>query len=155
MAYILDQQRSKDCTGAFQRYRDYLDGLRGTFPQSALNLATSDWYFNFTDPRCPHDARLDFVSVSEPPMHARSDSSSASIRIRISLALDGGSAEFFYPKVVRYTFQGNLATNGHADWRYDEFTVSESGLLLHEIEWCGPQDTCRWLIEATDVHYTT
>jgi len=42
---------------------------------------------------------------------------------------------------------------GHSDWRYDEFRLSKSGLLLHEIEWSGYEDTSIWLIEAEDIEY--
>jgi len=153
MAYILDQERSKDCSGAFQRYRQYLDRMRQTFPQSALKLATSDWYFDFNDPRCPHDARLDSATILEETKHTHSTPRPVSIRIRISLAHAGRLAEFFYPTVSSYTIQGIPTAGGHQDWRYDEFKLSDSGLLIHEIEWCGAHGTARWVIEASDVQY--
>lgn len=40
---------------------------------------------------------------------------------------------------------------GHGDWRYDEFRVTDAGHLVHEIEWWAAGEAGRWLIEAGDV----
>ena len=54
MAFILAADgRYADVVGAFRRYQEYLQSLRDVFPPSAFTLATSDWYFNFNDHRCP------------------------------------------------------------------------------------------------------
>ena len=45
-------------------------------------------------------------------------------------------------------------TLGHRDWLYDEFRLGDDGHILHEIEWSGPHETARWLIEASDVEFT-
>jgi hypothetical protein len=66
MAFILARDgRDADVVGTFARYREYLASLRGSFPASAHALATSDWYFNFRDHRCPHDAWLESLSLTE------------------------------------------------------------------------------------------
>jgi hypothetical protein len=55
MVFILSADgRDEDVVGAFRRYQDYLQSLKDGFPPSAYALATSDWYFNFNDHRCPH-----------------------------------------------------------------------------------------------------
>ena len=60
MAFILAADgRDDDVVNAFRRYQDYLQSLRDTFAPSAFALATSEWYFNFNDHRCPHDAWLE------------------------------------------------------------------------------------------------
>jgi hypothetical protein len=58
---------------------------------------------------------------------------------------------FEYRGVYRYAFDGADVRDGHSDWLYDEFRLTDSGRLVHEIEWCGRADTGRWLIEAEDV----
>ncbi len=62
--------------------------------------------------------------------------------------------QFRYSGVTRYDLVGQDVTLGHADWRYDEFRVSDAGRLLHEIQWWGARETATWIIEAEDVTYT-
>lgn len=154
MAFILDQQRSADCVGAFERYRAYLSSVRSDFPRSAFELATSDWYFSGDDARSPHDARLNCITIAELAEHTRSGPRPVSIRIKLLLAADNRSAEFFYPEVFSYRLNARLDFGGHCDWRYDEFRLSASGRVIHEIEWCRATETGRWVIEASDVDFT-
>ena len=53
----------------------------------------------------------------------------------------------------RYRIYGYSVSKGHGDWRYDEFRVTDEGLLEHEIEWNGPSRGDSWLIVANDVHF--
>jgi hypothetical protein len=153
MSFILDAQRRADVSGAFARYRAYLDQVRHQMPASAYGLASSDWYFNFNDHRCPHDAWLESIIISEPSSGRRDEERATSIRIRLLGARHDGFIEFYYPCVSRYRIDAIDAAGGHKDWRYDEFRLSDEGGVIHEIEWCGTVDTARWVIEATDVHY--
>lgn len=153
MSFILAAERRDDVLAAFSNYRKYVEGLRDRFPRGAYALAVSDWYFDFTNHRCPHDAWLEEVSIIEDSKGDRSEIRTSSIRIRLLAAYRDGFIEFRYPKVVRCDLRGHRIENGHRDWRYDEFRLSESGHLLHEIEWDGLGETGRWLIEADDVEY--
>ena len=155
MSFILSAQREKDCIAAFRDYRDYLASVKITFPPKALLLATSDWFFDFTDHRCPHDGWLENISISEPATGERSEQRHTSIRIRLLNAYHDGYIELFYPQVFRYTLSNSAAQRGQGDWRYDEFRLSPQGHLIHEIEWAGSGDekAAHWLIEATDIEY--
>jgi hypothetical protein len=53
MPFILSEQRDADVADAFRLYRRYLETERHRFPIGAHSLATSDWYFNPEDHRCP------------------------------------------------------------------------------------------------------
>jgi len=60
MTFLLTSDgRERDVVSAFRRYREYLKSQRSAFPPSAYALATSDWYFDPQDHRCPHDAWLE------------------------------------------------------------------------------------------------
>lgn len=137
---------------AFQRYADYLQSVRQGFPPSAFQLATSEWYFNANDPRCPHDAHLVSATIAESP--TQEPAAAISFRAVLSGAHDGERMEFFYPQVFRYTLNFTGAHFSHSDWRYDEFRLSDRGFVLHEIEWCHATETGRWIIEASDVYFT-
>ncbi len=154
MAFILSAQRDagyEAMTAGFRAYDAYLTEHRDRFPPSAYQLATSDWYFDFGDHRCPHDAWLEEVRVEEPATGERSERRTVRIRCRLLGAYHDGHIELHYPRVYRYELGLRNAERGHHDWRYDEFRLSEDGRLLHEIEWSGGG---RWLIEASDVEFT-
>ena len=151
MSFILSAQRNADPRGYFDRYAAYIAAERHRFPPSALALMESDWYFGFADHRAPHDAWLQDVRVSETRPDDRDSAPETSIVVRLLGAYHDGVIEFVYSGVVSYSLQMPDLTRGHCDWRYDEFRLSASGQLIHEIEWCGMMDTGRWLIQARDV----
>jgi hypothetical protein len=154
MAFILAADgRDKDVAGGFERYQAYLQSVRDVFPPSAFALATSDWYFRFEDPRCPHDAWLESIEIGEHASGSRNQVRGAHLNVRLLGAYHDGHIELHYPRVCSYTLRGNLIHRGHCDWRYDELRLSERGNLIHEIEWCGATDTASWIIEASDIEF--
>jgi hypothetical protein len=153
MVFILAADgRDGDVVGAFRRYRDYLRSARERFPPLAFALATSDWYFDFREHRCPHDAWLEALAVTETPSDGEKKRSS-SLNVRLLGPYHDGHIELRYPQIFGYSLNASGIEHGHSDWRYDELRVSESGHLLHEIEWRGIDETSRWLIEASDLEY--
>lgn len=155
MAYYLGKEREADCKGAYRRYQEYLHLQRDLLPPSAFALGTSEWYQHPGDHRCPHDAWLEQVVVSEQGKGERNEKRVTSIRIRLFGAYHDGCIEFFYPQVFSYSLASPSSARGLGDWRYDEFRVSSAGHLLHEIEWAGffPDEGSRWIIESTDVEF--
>jgi hypothetical protein len=154
MAFILaGDGRDDDVDDAFRRYQDYLRSVRKTFPPSAYALATSEWYFDFHDHRCPHDAWLETTCLFEPFSGQRSEVRSQSMKVRLLGAYHDGHIELRYPRLFAYTLNVVDAVRGHRDWRYDELRLSDRGNLVHEIEWWGPRQTGSWVIEASDVEF--
>jgi hypothetical protein len=151
--FILANQRDSDAQGAFARYSEYLAKNNDRFPSSALALATSDWYFGFNSHQAPHDSWLEAVQVLEPSDGERHEFRTASIRIRLLGAYHDGHIEFHYPTVFEYRLTAATLSQGHGDWRYDEFRLDEKGRLVHEIEWATYGATNTWLIVASDVHH--
>lgn len=151
--YILGEERDKDVAGTFSRYREYLDANSQRFPESAYELATSDWYFGATDHKAPHAAWLEKFTVSEPSSGDRSEVRSVELRIRLLSAYHDGYIEFYYPKVFEYQVSANHLGQGHGDWRYDEFRVNDAGQLIHEIEWATFGAVNSWKIVASDVRH--
>ena len=155
MTYILSAQLDTDdpvALSAFQRYQQYVRDHRSVFPPSAFELASSDWYFDSRDHRCPHDGRLERFELLET---AAADQSEASLSLRLDLrgAYLDGTITLLYPRVFAYHMTSSAGGRGHCDWRYDELRVTPDGRLHHEIEWWGRAETARWLIEASDVKY--
>lgn len=153
MAFILAKQREKDCRAAFDRYRAYLVEQQRRFPKRAFALATSDWYYSFDDHRAPHDAQLHSLTLADGKRGRGRASFPSVIRIALLGALRDVLIEFSYSGVIAYSISASELLNGHCDWRYDEFRLSESGHLIHEIEWWGENQSARWIIEAADVRH--
>jgi hypothetical protein len=153
MSYILAGQRDRDVVTAFVAYREYLLERRSRFPPAAYALAASEWYFDFLDHRCPHDSWLESVTMGETSMGARHEQRTSTLTIRLLGAYHDGYIEFSYPDVYDYDFRGAHVSQGHGDWRYDEFRLSDSGRVIHEIEWASFGRANRWLIEASDVFH--
>ncbi len=151
--FILGDQRDSDVVEAFTRYKEYLALNRSRFPKSAYTLATSDWYFGFSDHQAPHDAWLESVQISEPSTGDRNEIRTVSINIRLLGAYHDGYIEFHYPTVYEYRLVADTLGQGHGDWRYDEFRVNEKGHLVHEIEWASFGASNTWLIVASDVEH--
>jgi hypothetical protein len=156
MVFILaNDGRDDDHPGAergFERYESYLAQNRDVFPPRAYALATSDWFYDPRDHRCPHDARLERLQLVERP-GADPRRRTCSLSLRLLGAYQDGCIEISYPTVYAYSLQALSNDAGsHGDWRYDEFRISERGHLVHEIEWAYRTE-CRafvWTIEADD-----
>jgi hypothetical protein len=149
--FILSDSRisAEACAASFRRYDAYLAEMKSLFPPSAYALATSDWYFDFQDHRCPHDAWLEEATLTEPASGERNEIRTTALTTRLLGAYHDGHIEFIYSHVFRYECRTE-STHGHGDWLWDEFRLSSSGQLLHEIEWSAGG---RWLIEAADVEF--
>jgi hypothetical protein len=153
MTYVLAAQRSglpDELRAHYRRYQAYLAAEQERFPAGAYALATAEWYYDCTDHRCPHDAWLEVVELSEPDTGARREQRTLALRVRLLGAYHDGHVEFRYPKVFAYELAAPGGEQGHGDWLYDEFRLTEAGRLLHEIEWAHGG---RWLIEAADVEF--
>lgn len=151
--FILSEHRDTDVQKAFSRYARHLKANRERFPRSAYGLATSEWYFDFSNHRCPHDAWLESVLIRDAASGKRHEKRHTAIIIRLLGAYHDGFIELHYPEVYAYQLTGSFVSAGHRDWRYDELRVDRKGRLIHEIEWCGMRETATWLIVASDVRF--
>jgi hypothetical protein len=153
MTFILSKERDGGVGAAFHRYEEYLRRQCDAFPPGAYSLATAEWYFDPSDHRCPHDAWLDAITLSETATGLRHEVRIVNMRIRLLGAYHDGHIELYYPQVFGYKLEIDSAVNGHRDWLYDEFRLSDKGHVLHEIEWSGFDTSGRWMIEASEVEF--
>ncbi len=142
-----------DARRSFRRYRDYLQTVRDAFPPSAFALATSDWYFNSKDSRCPHDAHFEAAEFRETGSDERGAPGAVSLTVRLLGPYRDGWIELRYSGLVGYSMRGSDLSRGHRDWRCDELRLSERGRLLHEIEFWGRGEVAAWTVECADVEH--
>ena len=158
MPYILTAQLDAERVAhtAFARYQKYLASVKPDFPPQAFTLATSDWCFDSTDHRAPHDAWLEEARLVETAAPGDRSVRQVDLHLRLLGAYHDGWIELHYQDVTRYNIDLHPPRTasegrGHQDWRYDEFRLAGAGRVEHEIEWWGSRDTGRWLIEAAEV----
>jgi hypothetical protein len=151
--FILSEQRISDVAGAFRKYSEFVDLNKERFPQSVFELASSEWYFNPSDHRCPHDAWLESLTIEEPSTGDRHEIRNVNIRVTLLGAYHDGYIEFRYDNVEKYSLEGPIVTKGHCDWIADEFRLSNEGRVVHEIEWATLSETAHWTVEAHNVTY--
>ncbi|MDB6066457.1 MAG: hypothetical protein JWR26_2665 [Pedosphaera sp.] len=156
MAYFLAKERDGDVLGSFKAYQEYLKRNQNQFPPGAFMLGTALCYYNANDHRCPHDGRLQTVLITEEDESLETDRRLITMRIKLLGRYGDGHIELFYPEVFRFEFLESPPSNGMGDWRYDEFTVTSQGRVIHEIEWRETEENKepRWVIEASDVLYS-
>jgi len=153
MAYYLSKELKQDVVAAYQRYQQYLREHEREFPRGAFALGTAEWYQNVNDHRCPHDAWLEHLLITESG-NSEGDRRTL-IRIRLLGAYQDGYIEFSYPQVFAFSLEGSQSTKGLGDWLCDEFRLYSGGHVIHEIEWAGlpSSEGARWTIEASDVEF--
>ena len=138
----------------YVNYQEYLKANENSFPTNAFKLATSEWYYNFSDHRCPHDAWLEhFTLKTENKLH---DQKSIDIHLCLLGAYHDMFLEFHYKNVREYNLTGQNFPSNQEDWIIDEFRMNKNGLLIHEIEWAQKSDiTSKWKIVCDDVSFST
>ena len=150
MAFYLTKERHEDVVGAYKRYQEYLRENQQRFPPGAFALGTAGWWQDSNDHRSPHDAWLESLTFSEPAAGERFEKRVTALKVRLLAAYHDGFIELFYPLVVSYSLQCSDCEHGLGDWCYDEFRLSSTGHVIHEIEWTRGH---RWVIETSDVEF--
>jgi hypothetical protein len=148
--------KSSDFRTNWENYQEYLQGIQGRLPEAARKFTLSDWHYDPQDHRCPHDARLESVAIREPAEGERQQDRKIDIQIVLLGAYHDGKIEIHYPDVASYYIaRGFDSSNrgkqiGHGDWLTDEVRLSDTGLVIDEIEF----EEGIWVIEAGNIEYT-
>jgi hypothetical protein len=136
-------------------YRLYLESVKDRFPSNALEYASASWHYDYTDPRCVHDAQATSIGVLEQHEPAEPGDRCLDIRIRLSDAIGDRWIEFRYSRVSRYHLSFEVDTDaehprGHGAWLLDEVVLTEDGHVAHEIQ----LERGVWRIECEDLRYS-
>jgi hypothetical protein len=162
--FVLDTISSDDpeiSTQQFERYYAYLASIRDQLPKEAYKYAVAPWHYNFglDDPRCPHDAWVDVITLKEVAQGRDQATRELEMSVRLLNAQHTGYITFNYTGVARYSFQmwdvtttplPQTSNRGHHDWLIDEIRLSESGLVVHEVVFALGS---HWLIECKSLSY--
>jgi hypothetical protein len=102
-----------------------------TFP--LRQCVVFDWYKFPPDHRCPQQASVESITISEPSSGERHENRGLEIHIRLLGAYHDGIIEFTYKGVQNYSVQAMRDVAGHGDWLEDEVDVKRHDTLLHKI----------------------
>jgi hypothetical protein len=122
-------------------------------PAAATSFATAPCHWDTDDHRCPHDAQVDQLTVTEAPS---SGGPLVRIQVRLLGAYHDGYLVLTYSGVVAYHLAGNTQLGEsrgarHGDWLVDEIRLSEGGLMIHETVFANGG---RWTIKCRDFTWT-
>jgi hypothetical protein len=158
VAFLLDPPLTTTADPAAWRrrldaYLAYIRSVQDRLPAAAMAFATASWHWDTDDHRCPHDSRLDRLTMTEAPA---SSGPPVCIQVRLLGAYHDGYLVLTYIDVVSYQLAGNAPLvegrhAGHGDWLVDEIRLSERGLMVHEVVFANRS---RWDIECRDFTWT-
>ena len=118
MTYILSNERDDNVALSFENYRDYLLSNRDKLSDSVYKLATSDWWYDFKDHKCPHDAWLERVLIIEPSEGKRNENRTTKVKIMLLSAYQDGYIELSYKNAVSIKIDSHNVKLGHKDCYY-------------------------------------
>lgn len=119
--------------------------MNGQIPE----FATSEWYSDPTDHRCPHDAWLELFEVREPSAGSRNELRRTVIVVRLLGSYHDGYILLTYDGVVGFTSGSRDSGEGLGDWLKDSFRLSGDGLVVHRVDLARGS----WTIEAESIGY--
>lgn len=138
----------------FNGYNDYLQSVQESLPPAVYAFATAPWHYD-DGARGLHDSWLESLSISELASGERSQNRAIEIKVRLLGAYHDRHMELIYEGVRMYSLETSSdfkspQITGHVDWLIDEIRLSESHLVLHEIEFSSGS---RWIIECENIQF--
>jgi hypothetical protein len=152
-SYKSSLEEIKSC---FDGYYAYLESVKNKLPLNTYEFAVSDWHYNFEDPRSPHDAWIEkFLMVEKS---GEPQTKSVDMELQLLGAYHNGNIVINYSEVSSYKIEWNFFQEQeinskkpwHGDWIIDEISLSDSGKVIHEIEF---RFDGHWIIECQEINY--
>lgn len=135
---------------AWKHYDQFLLTIADKFPEETKSFVLARWYRDPRNHECPHDSWLLNLTIDADFSLERK----LNLDLRLLGAYHDKILKFQYFNVINLDvgFAG-LEKENVGDWLYDEFDVTEEGMISHEILW---QEASRpWKIVAEKVVFTS
>jgi hypothetical protein len=133
-----------------REYREHLLQIGDKLPKSAAEFLLSDWYYKWSDARCPHGGSIEAVSITR--LRAEKGSQSEKVHITVTLLnhCESGRIVFRYGNVCRYRMAGSECGLSSQVWSMDRIGLTSHGNVVHLIELNAQHE---WCIECEDIEY--
>lgn len=127
------KQQTEDGWRAGEAYSKYLEVIGIKLPEETRSFVLAPWYRDPSNHDCPHDSWLKDVILKAG---VREDDRSMNLSISVLGAFWDRILTFQYINICdcRIDFSGTQKANV-GEWLVDEFDVTDSGLVTHEIQW--------------------
>ena len=133
---------------AHQAYASYLEAQRHLFPSEAFEFATAPWHHNYLDPRALHDSWVVSVSIYQTSPSSTGSGGTSNADIELLGAYHDGHLQLRYEGIHRYSIDRQDVTLGPTEIYRDEVRLTDSGRVLHEIEFLAKSN---WTIECDNL----
>jgi hypothetical protein len=146
----IDDIEYEDYQSRAEAYNQYLDSIRDKLKLSPEGFVFEEWYRDTSSHRCPHDAWLERISISE------NDSNEVQIQLRLLGAYHDGNITFTYNDVQYYRLdrhKSSTVKSSHGDLRYEEFRLDEDENIIHEYDWYTLGENALFLIACKSIDY--
>lgn len=135
MNYLTDKDPDQPDEEHIRELRDYLaylDSIADVLPPGARDYAMAPWHYVPADPRCPHGARIETLTIAKA---TDAETHELEIDLRLRAARQRGDIELHYDGVRRYSMDGAQSRTGdNGDWLVDEIALTPDGTVAHTIE---------------------
>lgn len=131
---------------AHTRYFQYVEDNRERFPPNTYELAAARWRHDFGDHRAMHDSWVESIKFCDDSLLGEKDRNNFLELVALG-AYHDGRIKIRYKRIHSVSFGVSDVMGGPEIYR-DEIRLSESGLVVHEIEFLG---RANWLIECEDM----
>ena len=133
---------------AHKNYFAYVEDNRARFPQKAYELAASAWRHDFSDHRAFHDSWVESFRFLDSSLPNSGGGRANDLELVLLGAYHDGRIRIRYSNVHSAQLFLSDARDGPIEIYRDEIRLSETGLVLHEIEFLARDN---WIIECDDI----
>lgn len=140
----------------FELYARHLESIKPKLPSRVYEFAAAPWHYD-DGTEGLHDSWLESMTIYEPSSGERQHERSIEIEAKLLSAYHDRILTLRYFRVRKYKIQTPAkfkylpsAKTGHGDWLYDEFDVSRSGFVIHEVRFSRGST---WWIECADLEF--
>ena len=132
MQYINPKRRQID----YERYRIYLETIRGKLPEHIFLFASNPQHFDLASHSSLHDAWLEQLIISEKANGVRGEIRRLEIDLYLLGPFHDRRIHLHYTGVKQYScsMSPNAGRATHGDLFTHEIRLSDAGLIIHELE---------------------
>jgi hypothetical protein len=116
------------------KYLAYLATIKERLPRATYRFAAAEWHYDYNHPTCPHDAWVQEIRTREIARGKRHEIRKTQIEITLLGAYHDRLLKLTYKDVASHSINSLQSQRGFWDWLIDEVSLSDSGNVVHEIE---------------------
>ncbi len=118
----------------FDKYFQYLKSIQGQLPENVFSFAANVEHYDLSSHSSLHDAWLENIDIREIGQGERHEQRQTEIKLCLLGAFHDRHIYLTYKDVQKYCLSAAGALTGHGDLLVHEVQLSDSGSLIHELQ---------------------